>query len=260
MSLSNLLKEIESNQVNANIDLNDKKKVPPATYGGHKGLKVAAIENIRRLKIDYRNKLLSSTVFIVVTGPAKDEFAQLASNETFGCFSADPDALFKEMTSKIDPTLFGREGVNHLFGIASRVLEDKANELDITSYPMLMFNEKYNKAVRKAEELVPLLRAAVVDQVGSELVGLNAIYSLVDQAIEKKHEAEVTPVVFNTSDEAFALDLSKNLKRLSKSVFLVVAGKLPKTLVKLDGVIPVKTVNEESVGQALSSIRSKVVG
>lgn len=255
MSLGNILKEIETNRPQAEMDVT---LGTPATYGGRVGLKRAATESIKRLKLQYQKELMTSTLFIVVTGTERDTFSTLASGETFGCFAVDPEDFFKDLTSRLDTRLFGRENVRGLFSIAENILQDKALELDIASYPALRFDDRYNSSVKTAEDFVPLIRNAINDQVGSEIVGINAVYSIVDKAIEKKHEASVTPVVLNTSDEKFALDLQKNLKRLTPNVFLVSAGKVSKALKTAEGTIVVKTVSEDTVGDALSAIRSKI--
>lgn len=254
MSLVNILSEIKKNLPLAEAIVDNE---PGTTYRGRVGLKKAAIETVSRLKNDYRKELLSSTFFIVVTGPAQEQFAQLASNPAFECFCSDPESLYKELASKVEPTLYGREGTRHLFGIASNALYDKAMELNIDSHNMLQFSEKYNMGVKNANDFASLLKAAMNDQVGSEIVGLNAVYSLVDKAIENGHSARVTPVLLNTPDEKFALDLLQNLGRLKTKTFLVVAGKPSKTLNVKDAVV-VKNVNEESVGEALAAIGGKL--
>jgi hypothetical protein len=151
----------------------------------------------------------------------------------------------------------------------TNLLQDKALDLDIQSYNGLMFNERYNTAVTTAEELVPVLRRAVNEQVGSEIVGINAIFSIVDQAITKQHSEIVTPVILSTDDESFALDLLKNLKShrgadginrgLTQNVFLVAAGNVSKGLKELGVAIPIKKVSEDSVGEVLADIRAKVL-
>lgn len=256
MSLTNILNEIETNRPNAEVDV---QMGNPDTLGARSGLKRAAVEAIKRLRLDYRNELLKGTAFIVVTGPTRDSFTEVATSDAFGCFSADSDGFYKDLVSRVNPALFGREGARNLFNVVGNVLEDKMLELDIASYPMLAFSDKYNSAVNKSEDLLPLVKAAINDQVGSEIVGVNAIFSIVDRAIEKKHAAEVTPVILSTGDEKFALDLKTNLTRLTSKVFLVVAGKGSKSVQLADSAILVKTVSEESVGDALSGIRNKIL-
>jgi hypothetical protein len=263
MSLSTILKEIETNRPNAEMDV---AMGNPQTLGGRQGLKRAATEAVKRLTLDYRKELLASTSFIVVTGTARDSFVELASGDTFGCFSSDPERFFKDLTSRIDSRLFGREGAKQLFNIADNILYDKAMELDLASYNGLAFNDKYNRGVKTAQDFEVIVRDAIVDQVGSEIVGIDAVYSLATAAIKKGHEASVTPVILGTDDEKFALDLYKNLKTrilsdgmktgLTPNVFLVVAGKASKEVQKLGE--HVKAVNEASVAEALTSIRNRV--
>lgn len=263
MSLSTILKEMETNRPNANMDVT---MGNPQTLGGRQGLKRAATEAMKRLTMDYRKELLSSSAFIVVTGSNRNTFVELASADTFGCFSSDPERFFKDLTSRISPTLFGREGARQLFNIAGNVLYDKAMELDLASYNGLSFNDRYNRGVKNAQDFELLIRDAIVDQVGSEIVGIDAVYSLAETAIKKNHEANVIPIILNTDDEKFALDLLKNLKTralpdgmragLTPNVFLVVAGKASKEVQKLGD--HMKTVNEETVAEALTNIRNRV--
>jgi hypothetical protein len=271
MSLATVLKEMETNRPQAEMDVT---LGSPNTYGGRVGLKRAATETMKRLKLQYRNELMESAVFIVVTGSDRDNFTRLASADTFECFSTDPEEFYRDLASRIDSSLFGRENVKNLFNIAGNVLEDKALELDIGSYNMLRFSEKYNSAVNNVEDFIPLIRDAINDQVGPEIVGINAINSVVDKAIAKNHSATTTPIVLNTADERFALDLYKNLPELVKrgamgqkeydnkkkgKAFLVIAGKTTKSLRSTEGAVSVKLVSEESVGEALTAIRSKIL-
>lgn len=261
MSLTSILKEMESNKENAAMDL---QLGSPATYGGRLGLKRAATEAIKRLRLQYRDELIKSASFIIVTGSEKDSFSQSASGDTFGCFSVDPESFYMDIAKDVSPPsvkppLWGREGIRQLFGIAQNVFRDKATDLDIDSYPSLAFNDKYNIAVSSAEDFAAVLKTAINDQVGSEIVGIYAVNSILDKAIERKHSSPVTAVVLNTGDEKFALDLQKNLKRLVPRVFLVSAGKSSKTVSGSEGAILVKKVNDENVGEALSTIRNKIL-
>jgi hypothetical protein len=270
MSLSNILKEMDSARPQAEMDV---QMGSPQTYGGRVGLKRAAIDRMERLRSQYQTELMASTLFIVVTGKERDSFTQIASSDKFECFAVDSDDFYKDLTSRISPpnvkpSLFGRETPKNLFNVADNVLRDMAMDLGIRSYPPLSFNDKYNSAVNTAEDFVPLIKRAINDQVGSEIVGLNAVHSIVSKAIEKKHSAKITPLILNTSDEKFAVDLQKNLKRqrqsdgtytgLTDKVFLIVAGKTPKSLQGIEGAIAVKTVSEENVGDALTAIKNKL--
>src|ERR1035437_1434719 len=192
MSLTSILNEMELNRGPAEMDVS---MGSPETYGGRIGLKRASIEAMKRLTLQYRNELMASTVFIVVTGPGRNSFTELASGDSFGCFSTDPDEFYKDLASRIDPSLFGREGVNKLFNIAGNILEDKALELDINSYNAIRFSDKYNRGVKTVEDFVPVIREAINDQVGPEIVGVNAVASIVTKAIARNHLAEITPLI-----------------------------------------------------------------
>jgi hypothetical protein len=227
MSLSSSLKEINANKANSEMDV---MLGNPQTLGGRSGLKRAATEAVKRGKVQYRKDLIDSAVFLIVTGSAQEEFTAVASNEIFGSFTADPEDFFKNIVSRLDPKLFGRESPRNFFSIVSNILEDKMMELDVISYNPLNFSDRYNSAVNKPEDLTRLIRAAINDQIGTEIVGLNAVFSIVDKALEKQHEGPFTPIVLNTSDEKFALELKNGLKKkqlsngtitgLSNKVFL----------------------------------------
>src|ERR1700722_7375499 len=163
MSLKTILDEMATHKPNAELDV---LMGSPDTYGARVGVQRAARESLKQLKLQYSKELMRTTVFIVVMGNSRDTFTQLATNETFGFFASDPEDFFKDLGSRIDPTLFGREGTRNLFNLVSNILEDKMMELDIASFPMMQFNDKYNSASNRAEDLVPLVRNAIVDQVG----------------------------------------------------------------------------------------------
>ncbi len=265
MSLSKLITEIEANRTNAESDVHTGN---PSTFNARIGIKRAAVSAMERLTDQYNKELLASTVFIVVTGASRAAFAEMAAGPAFGCFSTDPEDFFKDLTSRIDQSLFGRESVGKLFNIAGNILYDKAMELDIVSYAGLSFSEKYNSGVKKAEDFVPIIRDAIIDQVGSEIVGINAVHSIMATALARKHSSQTTPLILNTQSEKFAQDLFRNLKRhkatngedrgLTSKVFLVVAGKPSKTFQIAQEAFLVKNVTEETVDGVLTDIRNKV--
>lgn len=257
MSLNTILQEIEKTLPQAQMDLT---MANESTFRGREGLKRAAVERLEQLKTDYKKALIESTFFIILTGSNRNHFSEVASNPDFECFSVNPDNFYNDLASRVDGKLFGRESTKYLFNIANNALYDKALEIGISrnSLTEIKFDERYNMAVKNHEELANLLKRAVNDQIGSEIVGLDAITSIADRALEKKHAGSITPVLLNTDDENFALDLQKNLTRLKTKTFVVVAGKASKTLQNLPGVLRVKDVTEESVGETLKLIRNQI--
>ena len=257
MSLSTILQEIEKTKPIAELDLTLGNE---NTFRGREGMKRAAIDKLEQLKTDYKKALVESTFFIILTGANRTLFNEVASNPDFECFSVDPDNFYNDLSSRVDEKLFGRESTKYLFNIANNALYDKALEIGISrnSLTEIKFDERYNTAVKNHQELANLLKLAVNQQIGSEIVGLDALSSIVNKALEKKHASSITAVLLNTGDENFALDLQKNLTRLKTKTFIVVAGKASKTLQNLPGAFHVKNVTEESVGETLKLIRNKI--
>ena len=257
MSLSTILQEIEKTKPTATLDLTLGNE---STFRGREGMKRAAVDRLEQLKTDYKKALIESTFFIILTGANRTLFNEVASNPDFECFSVDPENFYNDLSSRVDTKLFGRESTKYLFNIANNALYDKALEIGVSrnSITEIKFDERYNMAVKNHAELAALLKKAVNDQIGSEIVGLDALTSIVDRALEKKHTSSVTAVLLNTGDENFALVLQKNLTRLKTKTFVVVAGKASKTLQNLPGAFHVKNVTEESVGETLKLIRNKI--
>jgi hypothetical protein len=256
MSLSNVLEEIK--KVKPYVD-EDVEAGPLETMAGRRGRKNQAIERMKTLKREYKDQLLQSAAFIIVTGEKSKEFTSSAVGN-FQCFSADPNAFYKDLADRIAPTAYqGKESLSNLFDILGRHLEDKANELGIIGYPQLIFKQHYRITVKTKEDLVNLIRLSINEQVGSEIVGIQSTALLTNVAISKEHGAKVTPIILSTDDDTFALDLHKTLYRLRpRGVFVVVAGKGTKTLRAVDGVMSVKDASNENVEKVLTTISNSI--
>lgn len=252
MSLSKVIEQIKAASVYAKEDVNSG---PIETLNGRRGRKNQAIEQLRVLKNQYKTELTESAAFIIVTGEKRDAFTS-AAVESFNCFSADPNDFYVDLARRIPAALYqGQESVSGLFDVLGRHLEDKASEIGIVGYPQMIFRQGYRTVLKSQEDLVDLVRQAINDQVGPEIVGIQAINSLLDKAIEKEHGAKVTPIILSTGDETLALKLEESLDRLRpRGVFLVVAGKGSKSLRATEGVLLVKDPTPESVEQTLKTI------
>lgn len=255
MSLQKVLEEIKKVQPFADEDVT---QGPIETLNGRRGRKTQAIEQLKRLKRDYKQQLLQNTIFIVATGSGREEFAKTAV-EDFGLFAVDPDAFYKDLASRVPEVLYkGKEGVSNIFDVLGRHLEDKMMELDVNAYNQLLFKAGYAKQVNSVEEFTQLVKTAVNQQIGAEIAGIQAIDSLVNSAIAKEHAAKTTPVVLATDDEAFALQLLTDLERLTTRVFLSVTGKAPKSLKSVDGALLLKDASKESVEAALATMKKNL--
>ncbi len=255
MNLVDILTEIEANKPAASMEITPE---PFSTLSGRQGMKRAAYERIRQLRAEYSESLRKSSMFIVVIGSARNQFAQIASSDEYDCFNVDADAFAKNLISKIDKNLFSKERTRFLFGIMQNCLYDRAIELGIREHNPVYFKEEYSAYVKTPEEFLPIVRSAINDQMGPEIIGIDAIERIVDTAIEKKHAAQVTPIIVNCSDESSAQKLVEGLKRLTNMVFSVTAGKVSKNANVPTVSFSLKNVTPEGVGNTLAAIRSNL--
>jgi hypothetical protein len=256
MSLETIIKEIKSLIPVANEDPNSG---PENTMVGRRGRINQAKIRLSDLREEYIKDLIRSAVFIIVTGSKREEFTATATGEKFGLFSSDPETFYKDLAARIPPTLYSsRTEPRDLFDIIGRHLEDKMSELGLSEYNQLIFKEKYIQPVGTKEEFTGILKSAINEQIGSEIVGVQAANSIVDKAIEVGHSSKITPIVLNTQDEKLAIALSIDLERLTNRVFLVNTGKVSKELKSIADSMYVKEVTEDSVKNALDQIRNSI--
>jgi hypothetical protein len=257
MSLTKVLEQIQKVKP---VALEDVDSGPIETLTARRGRKRNAQDELKRLRAEYAQNLLRSAVFILVTGGNREDFVNIAtSNKDYGAFKADPEAFYRDLANRVAPVLYeGKESVANLFDVVGRHLEDKANELGVLEYPQLRFKAEYNKMINTKEDFVQLLKTAINEQVGGELVGVQTIYSVSDEAVELGHKAAVTPILLSTGDEKLALDLVQALNRLTPRVFLVVTGKATRAMKSVEDAVLVKEANEESVASALTTIRGSL--
>jgi len=255
MSLTKILEQIKVNQLNATAVVENE---PRETYAGRFGRQQRAVESLKDLKSEYRAELRKTAMFILVVGANKDDFVNTAT-EKFGLFSSDPMELYNDLANRVSPGLYNSNSSTHdLFQVLGRHLEDKAMELGVVEYPLMTFKQEYRRNITSKDGVVQLITEAINQQVGSELVGLQAAYSITDKAIEKNHSSKTTPILLKTDNEKLALDLLSSLPRITKSVFLVVAGKSTKALKSVSGAVSVKEVTQESVEQTLATIKNSI--
>lgn len=226
---------------------------PLSTYTGRIGRQRQAKEASVSLKSQYRREMLESSLFMVITGSQKEDFAKVAAeNETFVVSSDD---FYVDLVNRIPEELYvEKQAVANVFDVIGRHLEDKAVELEIRGYPMLLMKPSYNKFIGSKAELVTLVKEAVNEQVGAEIVGITAISSILNKAIEVGHAKRITPVAIVASDDQMALDLIRDLPRLTNRVVLINAGKTSKALKSHNGTVNLKEVNEKTVIETLTNI------
>lgn len=259
MSLETVLKEI---QTHLPFSKEDVENGPSETLNGRRGRKVQAIEALSRLKAQYRLDLLKSAVFIIVAGNQRKEFTEIATGDKYKLFSADPETFYNDLAGRVPPSLYvGKEGVNNIFDVLGRHLEDKMMELDALQYNQLIFKAKYAKPATNVAEFTEIVKEAINEQMGTEIVGIQAVTSILDDAIGRGHSGKTTSILLSTNDEKLVTDLLRDLGPRNRTV-LVLAGKTSKTLsnssVDLITTLKVKEVTEESVKTTLDSIKNSL--
>lgn len=252
MSLQTTLKEIKEVSVKATAEVSPE---PRETLPARRGRQKRAEETLKELRATYRQELLESAVFIVVTGEGATEFRDLSTQA--GCFRSDPNAFYNAIIEEIPSSLYGREGVASLFDMVTRRLEDHAMEIGVNSYPQMQFKREYQKEIKTREDFLAVIKKAVNDQVGAEMVGIQAIYDLVDVAIDKSHKGKDTPIVLATADVSLARALDAGLQRLTRRVYLVSAGDFtPVAGLGVDFELP--EVSEETVKKVHKTIKASL--
>jgi hypothetical protein len=251
MSLNKIIEEI--NQLKP-VLAEDISSGPMETYSARQGRQRNAKERMKLLKEEYINELRTSSVFIFVAGSEKEKFSELATNQ-FNCFSADAEGFYKDLANRIPQELYANKTpAANLFDIMGRHLEDKANEMQIVGYPQLIMKQHYFRSLSGKEDFVGLIKQAINEQVGSEIAGIHAVRSIVDNAITANHSSRITPIILCIEDQDLALDLKATLSRIAAKSALVVAGKGAKALRSTEGAFLVKEVTQEAVESCLKNI------
>lgn len=219
-----------------------------------------AKEQLRLLGQEYRKELISRSVFLVVTGGQAEKFAELAEAE-FSCFSVNVDDFYNEMTKNIPPVLYeNTSSSQNLFEHIGFAIEERAQQLDISSYPALIFESKFKKTLKNKEEMVQLAKAAINDKIGGEIVGLDALNKITQKVIDSELSGKIIPVVLYTSDNSIVEELAKGLKRsLSRNTFIVSTGSKIEQKIKDISLTTVKSVTNESVEKSLVKIKENLV-
>lgn len=259
MALNTVLEKIKELQVFASEDVDTG---PRETMPARRGRKARALDELKQLRKQYATDLRRTAAFIVVIGDKRNEFTSMAT-EGYKCFKADPETFYKDLVDRIPSQLYlGRESISNVFDILGRHLEDKMLQLDsVSGYPQLIFRQQYQRAVKSRKEFLALVKESVVEQIGGEIVGIQAISSLTSEAIKRDHTAKFTPILLPSGDEKFALQVATDLDRISTRVFVVLAGDRsagPDAPNPTEECIVIKEITDENVKKALKKISNQL--
>lgn len=245
-----LIEEIKRQRKFAADTLED---ATPQTINSRKSRKQNAALRLQDLFFDYRQAVRPKVFAIVVIGSGADEFEKISSSIA-GLQGLDSDALYEHLVSKIDERLLARgEQNSYLIEVASRYLEDAAQELGVRSYPQLIYNQRYDGRTSTREEAIKLVKRVITEQVGSEMSALFLIDHAVRIAYQHDIDAKVHPLLVKVKDEKSLQSLLSGLKSLGNKSIVVSAGESSANVeMKLD------EVNEKSVLDILKKIKKKI--
>lgn len=258
MSLGTLLEKIKTQQPFADEDVDSG---PRETLPARRGRKARATEELKQLREDYANELRRTTAFVVVVGDKRDEFVSVAT-ESYKCFNTDPDTFYADLVNRIPAALYlGKESIPNMFDVLGRYLEDKMLEFvgqGVREYNQLIYREQYARAIKTREDFQSLIKQALLEQVGGEIVGVQAVHTLTSEAIDKSYSGKFfAPILLSTGDEKFALTLARDLGKITSRVALVVAGESLNKELTTNNVAVTEPTNE-AVKKALKTISNQV--
>lgn len=255
MSLTTVLGKIKTLEAHANEDVDSGSR---DTMAARRGRKSRAIESLKTLRREYSEDLQRAATFVLVIGDKRNEFTAIATENAKWIFSANPEKFYLDLVDRVPSALYlGRESVSNVFDILGRHLEDKMIQLErVSGYPQLIFRQGYQRTIKSRAEFLSLVKQALVEQIGGEIVGIQAINGLTDEAIKRDHTAKFTPVLLPTADEKFALTVATDLERITNKVFVVVAGE-SLTKISSEEALVVNEITSDSVKKALKTISNK---
>ncbi len=254
MTLNELLLKIKEVQPLAEEDTSGG---PIETLRGRIGRKEQNTYILAQLKEAYEDELRRTAAFILVVGEGRNEFTKLAT-ESFKCFSTNPETFFTELVDRIPSTLYlGKEGMQNIFRLLDSYIEEKMNALRVREYNQLIYTQEYQRHLNSKEDFLSLVKQAIVNKVGGEVVGLQAAHSLTNVAIQQNNSAKYTPILLPSGDERFVLKVSEDLARISNRVFIVAVGPTTDVL-KNEELIRVEEVNATNVKRALKAVSDSV--
>lgn len=218
MTLQRIMTEIKKNKPFADGEVSDE---PRETLSGRLSRKRQAQHAMRTLTEEYRQELLRTAVFVLVTGETREQFVKTASEE-MKFFSADADQFYSDIADQVSPQLYeGRESNPNVLDVVSRVLESKALEIGILAYPMITFRQEYRRVIQGRSEFIALVKQVLSSQMGTEVIGVQAAKSILNKAIDMGHDAKTTPILLSVSSESELNEVITGLRRLTRSIAVV---------------------------------------
>jgi len=219
-----------------------------------------AKEQLKSLYMDYRKEIMANALFMIASGPEGEKFAKSAT-KYFDCFSFQADDFYSSILEKVPSRIYMNKNASREFfeHLAAR-FEDRAVEVDITSYQPLYFEAKYKRLIASEEAALDMTKRAINEKVGSEVVGLDAIEKVSIQSVNQDYAGKVVPIVLYTEDETLTQELIGGLARITKNLFLITAGKTENESLTNKSINSITKVTKKSVEETLVRIKKNMQG
>ncbi len=252
-SFKEIIEEIEEKKEIAGRDAGTDPKSRVVRLGKIKRAK----EDLKELYLEYRQHIQSKAAFIICTGSTCAKFDSIAEG-VWGCFSVDPEEFYEDITCEVDKRHYTNQiSSRALFDLVGSAIEEKAHQVGIIGYPALIFENKYKKLLHNKEEMLAVVKQAFNDKVGAEVVGLDAIEKVARKAVNEGFIGKTAPIVLIAKDEKLAKSLHKDLKKISRNVFIISSGKVSEEI-KTISLDYLKTLNDDKVKDSLVKIKENL--
>lgn len=217
-----------------------------------------AKEDLVDLYYQYRQEVKERALFILVTGDEAEKFAKSAE-KSFNCFSLDAELMYKELLDKVPKQLkVNTTASSSMFDHLLVHFEDRAKQIDIIGFPMLVFEQKYKKVLQSEEEALQLVKQAMGDKIGHEVIALDAIEKISIKAVNQDFSGKVAPIVLYSNDGKFVTEVMKGIRRsVTNKVYMVSAGSTQEETENLS-FDSIKKVTKSSVENSLKKIKESL--
>jgi hypothetical protein len=251
MSFEKILSKIKENSALLSLEI-----LPgDPTSRTKAGMVNQAKEQIAALKNDFRDEALRRSLFIVVFGKKAKELSSILQN-TFDVKSASPSLLTKKIVDKIEPSLYENRQLHpSVIDIASSVLDTLSGDMGISHVPAIYYDGmKHTVQISDRSDLESLLETLLIEKVGSEIFGINAVMASLDSLIEVGYTAPVLPMVLEVEEKNLTKVVA-DLNRLTSNVVTVSAGGEAKANLKLGAKAK---LDAETVEKLLTEIKNNI--
>lgn len=223
------------------------------------GKKRQAMEKLKDLYTSYRKEISQNCLIMLVSGTESEKFAEIASAD-FSCYSFKADDFYSKILDQVPSKVYmGRVASHEFFDHISARFEDRAREIDIIGYSPLYFDAKYKKSMKTREDSLNIVKRAMNEKVGSEVVGLDAIEQVSIKTVNEGFAGKVVPIVIHTQDETLTEELIGGLARITNKLFLINSGKSENKNLINKSISDIKKVTKKNVEETLIKIKKQIV-